>query len=61
MISEETLIFSSVVQNTLEYYGNVLLLIIRKGGFSPSNLRALAYVNNVTENVRHVHQYLPSK
>jgi len=58
MISEENLIFSSFVENTLEYYRNVLLLIILKGLYSPSNLRDLVYVNNITKNVIDVHQYL---
>jgi hypothetical protein len=34
MISEQSLMFSNSVQNTVEYYGNVLLLIILKGTLS---------------------------
>ena len=34
MISEKTSFFSCFVENKLEYYRNVLLLIILKGGFS---------------------------
>jgi len=41
MISGDTLMFSSSVQNTLEYYRNVLLLIILKDNYFPSNLWAL--------------------
>jgi len=38
---EEILLFCNFVENTLEYYRILLLLIILKGMFSPSNLRAL--------------------
>jgi len=46
MISEQTLVFSSFDRNKLEYYRNMLLLIILKRIFYPTNLRALTYVNN---------------
>ena len=61
VISEQTSIFSSFDRNKLEYYRNILWLIILKRNFSPSNLRALMYVNNVSTNVRYLHQYLASK
>jgi len=48
MISEETLMFSGFVENTLEYYGNVLFFIILKGHFIPSNLQAFVYGSNVS-------------
>jgi len=41
MISEHTLVFSRFAENTVEYYRNMLLLIIIKGTFSPCNLLAL--------------------
>ena len=41
MISEQILMFSSFVENTVEYYRNVLLLIILKGFSSSFNLQAL--------------------
>ena len=37
--------FSRFVENTLEYYRNLFVLIILKGIFSSSNLRALVYLN----------------
>ena len=60
-MSEQTLVFSIVDRNKLEYYRNMLLLIILKGNFSPSILRALMYVNIVSTNVTYLHQYLASK
>jgi hypothetical protein len=54
VISGEKLMFSGFVQNRLEYYWNVLLLVILKGTFSPTNLRALVYVNYVWNNVRYI-------
>jgi len=41
MVSEQNLKFSSFVENTEQYYRNVLLLLILKGTFFPSYLRAL--------------------
>jgi hypothetical protein len=41
MISEETLIFSSFVENRVQYYRNVSKLIILKGTSSACNLRVL--------------------
>jgi len=45
MIYGKNLMFSSSVQNTLEYYGNVLFMIILKGSYFPTNLRALVQAN----------------
>jgi len=53
--------FSSSVQNTLEYYRNVILLIILKGNYFPSNIWVLIYVNNLSLGDRYLHQYLSSK
>ena len=61
MISEETLMFSYMVEDTLEYCRNLLLLIILKGKFFLCNLRVFVYVNNVSSNIRYLHQYLPSR
>ena len=41
MISEQILMFSSFVENAVEYYRNLLLLIILKGFSSSFNLQAL--------------------
>jgi len=59
MLSVKSLIFSCFVENTLEYYRNVLLLKTLKGTFYPSKLQTLLYVNNVPENVRYLHQFFP--
>ena len=61
MISGEILIFNCFVENTLEYYRNVLFLIILKGTFFLSNLLVLLHANTVTSNIRYLHQYLPSR
>jgi len=61
MISEETLMFSSFVENKMEYYRNVLLLIILKGTFFLSNLRFFVCVNNVSTEVWSLQQYLYPK
>jgi len=53
--------FSSSVQNTLEYYRNVLLSILLKGNYFPSNLLVLIYANNLSLSDRYLHQYLSSK
>jgi hypothetical protein len=61
MISEQNLMFSRLVENAVEYYQNMLLLIILKGIFFPSKLRALVCVNNVSTNVWFLQQYLYPK
>ena len=61
VISELILIFSSFDGNKLQYYQNILWLIILKGTFSPSNLRALMCVNIISPNVTYLHQYLASE
>jgi hypothetical protein len=53
-ISEQTSMFSSFYLNNLEYYRNILCLIIINRNFSPSNLRALMYVNNVSTNSTYI-------
>ena len=60
VISGENLMFSISVENTPEYYRNVLFLLMLKGTFSLYNLRAYLYVNNVSSNVWYLHQYLVS-
>jgi len=39
----------------------MLVLVILKGTFSQSNLRALMYVNIISTNVTYLHQYLASE
>ena len=63
MMSEWTLVLSSFVEITLEYYRNILLLIILKKTF-PFNFMALSVRSNVlvtkiSTNVRYLHNYLP--
>jgi hypothetical protein len=41
LITEKILMFSNFVENTVEYYRNVLLLIILKRTLCPTNLHAL--------------------
>jgi len=65
MISGENLMFSISVQNTLEYYRNVSLLIILIRPFSyliylPKYKQKYVCVTNVSTNVTYLHQYLPS-
>jgi len=57
--------FSSSVQNTLEYYRNVLFLITLIRSFSYLNYllkykQKYVRVNKVSTNVTYLHQYLPS-
>jgi hypothetical protein len=48
MLSEQNSMFSGFVENTMEYYWNVLFLIVT---FFASNLRAFVCVNNVSTNI----------
>ena len=43
--------FNNSVENTPEYYRNMLVLIILKGSFLLSNLRGLVHANTVASNV----------
>jgi hypothetical protein len=66
MISGENLMFSNSVQNTLEYYQNMSLVIILKRSFSyliygPEHKQKYIGVTKVWTNVRYLHQYLTSK